>query len=263
MRHTIYEKVISAVSKYKKNKIVSTLTQDGKLTLEEFVIAGDSLISICPNWSWATADASKRIKGLPDDKQFLINRGVVCEMRAQDLCNELGDEIDIGDGWCQACERQIEEAVDLDSSDDVVDIDDIDIDGIEAESDSACNEAESNENVRTYNISIVYDKYFNVPRVFLTGVNAAGQPLSKEEMEQDISCEHVGQTVTFEDHHMINMKCLSIHPCKHAHVMKGLIDRTANPEEFCAPLYFFTFLKFIHTVIPTIDISTPTIELNN
>ena len=263
MKHTIYEKMMSVVSQYKSTKHESTLVQDGELTPEEFVIAGDSLISVCPNWSWAPADPSKKISILPDDKQFLINRGVVCRNRASDLYKEVDNEVELEDGWVQAGEKSNEEVVDLDDDNDVVDLDDIDLDEVEPDAEVNGDNSENDPNSRTYNVYIVYDRYYNVPHVFLSGVNSKGQQLTEKEMYEDISADHVEKTVTFEDHHMLNMKCLSIHPCKHSHVMKGLIDRSDEPKSFCAPLYFFTFLKFIHTVIPTIDISTPTIELNH
>ncbi|KAH0788557.1 hypothetical protein GPJ56_007522 [Histomonas meleagridis] len=238
----------------------STLLKDGKLTPEEFVVAGDSLISVCPNWSWSSAEPSKCVDYLPKGKQFLINRRVICQSRAADFSKVMAVETELPDldGWVQSGEAAKEEVVDLDD-DEVIDLDELDVDSIEPDEPAA----EPTVDFRTYDVSIVYDKYYSVPHVFLFGVDSKGQQLKLEDMYQDISADHAEKTVTYEKHPFYDMKCLSIHPCRHASVMIGLIERSEHPETFCAPLYFFTFLKFIHTVIPTIDISTPTIEINS
>ena len=74
--------------------------QEGKLTTEEFVIAGDALIEKCPTWSWETGKNLN--KSLPDDKQFLIIREVPCKIRAKDLVDEEKnhiEETEDDDGW--------------------------------------------------------------------------------------------------------------------------------------------------------------------
>lgn len=43
-------------------------------------------------------------------------------------------------------------------------------------------------------------------------------------MFQDISAEHAGKTITMEIHPHLGVTMTSIHPCKHAPVMKKMID---------------------------------------
>ncbi|KAH0795557.1 autophagocytosis associated protein [Histomonas meleagridis] len=255
MKHALYEKFMNIVTPYLKVQHSSTLLKDGKITPEEFVIAGDSLISVCPNWSWSSAESSKCVDYLPKDKQFLINRRIISQLRATDFNKLTTFETDLPEGWIQCGEPAKE--VDLEDDDQVIDLDEIDIDSIEQEEPIV----EPTVDFRTYDISIVYDKYYSVPHIYMFGVDSIGQQLTLEEMYQDISAEHAEKTVTLEKHPFYDMKCLSIHPCHHATVMMDFIERLENPEKFCAPLYFFLFLKFIHTVIPTIDVSTPTIEI--
>ncbi|ONM63122.1 Autophagy-related protein 3 [Zea mays] len=108
---------------------------------------------------------------------------------------------------------------------------------------------------RTYDVSITYDKYYQTPRVWLTGYDESRMPLMPELVFEDISQDHARKTVTIEDHpHLLAGKHASVHPCKHAAVMKKIIDVPMSggvePE---VDKYLFIFLKFIATVIPTIE----------
>lgn len=111
---------------------------------------------------------------------------------------------------------------------------------------------------RTYDLSIVYDKYYRTPRVYLFGYDEHRQPLTPEQIMEDISADHANKTVTVETHPFLGVPMLSIHPCKHAHVMKRIIEQMAEREEgkgtpVDVKQYMFIFLKFISSVIPTIE----------
>ncbi|XWS32399.1 hypothetical protein CRYUN_Cryun23aG0156200 [Craigia yunnanensis] len=62
------------------------------------------------------------------------------------------------------------------------------------------------------------------------------------------------KTVTIEDHPHLPGKYASVHPCRHGAVMKKIIDvlmsRRVEPE---VDKYLFLFLKFVASVIPTIE----------
>lgn len=108
---------------------------------------------------------------------------------------------------------------------------------------------------RTYDVSITYDKYYQTPRIWLTGYDESRMPLKPELIFEDISQDHARKTVTIEDHpHLLAGKHASVHPCKHAAVMKKIVDvlmsRGVQPE---VDKYLFIFLKFIASVIPTIE----------
>jgi len=149
---------------------------------------------------------------------------------------------------------------------------------------------------RTYDLSIVYDRYYQTPRVYLFGYDEHRQPLTPEQIMEDISHDHANKTVTVESHPHLGLPHASIHPCKHASVMKKIIDQLADAEKdngtstnssggtgpsamipsssssstsanlksLTAPgettkrvirvdQYLFLFLKFISSVIPTIE----------
>jgi len=78
--------------------------------------------------------------------------------------------------------------------------------------------------VRKYDLSITYDFYTQTPRLWLTGYNEDGQPLTRDEIFEDIAADYAKKTVTIEAHPHSGVKQASIHPCNHAKVMKTIID---------------------------------------
>lgn len=107
---------------------------------------------------------------------------------------------------------------------------------------------------RTYDCSITYDKYYQTPRLWLFGYDEAGKPLKPDEVYEDVLSEYVSKTVTVDPHPLTGTPTVSIHPCKHAQVMKGVvrgwIDRGITPRH---DLALFAFLKFMNGVVPTIN----------
>ncbi|PKA61102.1 Autophagy-related protein 3 [Apostasia shenzhenica] len=107
---------------------------------------------------------------------------------------------------------------------------------------------------RTYDVSITYDKYYQTPRVWLTGYDESRMPLKPGLVLEDVSQDHAHKTVTIEDHPHLPGKHASVHPCRHGAVMKKIIDvlmsRGVEPE---VDKYLFLFLKFMASVIPTIE----------
>uniref|UniRef100_A0A8C0ZFE7 Ubiquitin-like-conjugating enzyme ATG3 n=1 Tax=Cyanistes caeruleus TaxID=156563 RepID=A0A8C0ZFE7_CYACU len=81
------------------------------------------------------------------------------------------------------------------------------------------------------------------------------QPLTVEHMYEDISQDHVKKTVTIENHpHLPPPPMCSVHPCRHAEVMKKIIETVAEGGgELGVHMYLLIFLKFVQAVIPTIE----------
>jgi ubiquitin-like-conjugating enzyme ATG3 len=97
--------------------------------------------------------------------------------------------------------------------------------------------------VRTYDVMITYDKYYQTPRVWLLGYDEVrfvilsrsryssdviiknGTPLTTPQIFQDVSASHAWKTVTIEPFPHSNMQAASVHPCRHASVMKKVIER--------------------------------------
>jgi ubiquitin-like-conjugating enzyme ATG3 len=119
---------------------------------------------------------------------------------------------------------------------------------------------------RTYDLSITYDKYYQTPRVWLFGYDEKSRPLSADEMFEDIMQDYANRTVTMEPHpHRQSLVHASVHPCQHGAVMKRIVanmrDQAGDASEIRSDQYLFLFLKFIQSVIPTIDYDH-TIEVN-
>lgn len=85
---------------------------------------------------------------------------------------------------------------------------------------------------RTYDISITYDKFYQTPRVFLFGYDEQGKPLKAEQILEDIYADYSLKTVTMLDHPHLNAQHCSIHPCRHAEVMKKMIDRLGSDGKY-------------------------------
>jgi len=73
----------------------------------------------------------------------------------------------------------------------------------------------------------MYSLAYRTPRIYLSGYLPNGQPLPPHLMMEDIVGDYKDKTVTLEDFPFFanNVKMASVHPCKHAPVMKTLLDR--------------------------------------
>lgn len=87
--------------------------------------------------------------------------------------------------------------------------------------------SENSSGRRTYSLYIQYSPYYRVPRLWLSGYSPKGEPLLPQMMMDDIVGDYKDKTVTLEDFPFFAspVKMASIHPCKHASVMKTLLDR--------------------------------------
>ncbi len=123
--------------------------------------------------------------------------------------------------------------------------------------------------VRTYDLSITYDKYYQTPRVWMIGYASSdsSQPLTGTQMFEDVMSDYANRTVTIDPHPHIAGPHASIHPCQHGAVMKTIVRNLiknagsgsgsgGEEEEQAKPpsveMYLFIFLKFVSSIIPTI-----------
>ncbi|KAF2085208.1 hypothetical protein K490DRAFT_47155 [Saccharata proteae CBS 121410] len=237
----------------------STFRQTGQITPEEFVAAGDFLVYKFPSWSWSDASSpAKRVSYLPAGKQFLVTRGVPCHRRLDDnFAGEAGDEGTVvgdgfaggeggegDDGWLRTGGGKMEM-----SHDGTIDVQTVDergevskVEEVEEEIPDMEDEEDDEEAiirdhkaggdgtkppVRTYNLYIMYTPYYRTPRLYLSGYLIQSEPLPPHLMMEDIVGDYKDKTVTLEDFPFLDsgVKMASVHPCKHASVMKVLLDR--------------------------------------
>jgi len=256
----------------------SRFFEAGVLTPEEFVQAGDFLVSKCPTWSWCEGVKEKKRNYLPDNKQYLITKNVPCIKRAKDMeyTNDEMERIVEGEWietYYQMKKQNIDQVEEIDSemkkltvnqSNNEQEIEDLeDLDELE--------EAMGNDNfeivedpneltednilkTRTYNISITYDKGYQTPRIWLFGFDENHIPLTPDQIFEDISEDHAKKTVTIEAHPHENFSLATIHPCRHANVTKKLVDSMIKTGHEIRPdMALLIFLKFMSSVLPTIN----------
>lgn len=269
----------------------SSQFENGVLTPEQFVISGNRLISNSGCWTWGyNKDEYGHKNYLPATQQFLISRGVSCEKRVSEIEKtstleniimdtngwsniliESGTGInseandDISDGTLKSKNlvdelieelqeekrenRKLYSKTETEIEDETVEVDEMN--GFE---DLTIEQDEFSVNnfvsCRRYDISITYDNYYRTPRVWLQGRNEFGTPMNHHEIYEDIMSEYKNRTVTLERHPYFKGGLhVSIHPCKHAETMKTFIKMSGlRPED-----YMFTFLKFIQSIVPTIN----------
>ena len=273
----------------KESKFVET----GVLTPDEFVAAGDHLVHHCPSWKWVTGEEGSIKDYLPKEKQFLITRNVPCYKRCRQMEYQSEHEkvLEVEDGneaWVDThyyADKVTEKVSEMslgdekgkadkavegedDSDQEAVDMEDfIDKGMLEAEaSDSAATVDVQKEKekctaggeivpTRTYDLNITYDKYYQTPRLWLFGYDEDKKNLTVDEMYEDFSADHANKTITMETHpHLSGAPQASVHPCKHAQVMKKLIDQIMEGgKELGVHMYLIVFLKFVQAIIPTIE----------
>ncbi|CAI9762346.1 unnamed protein product [Fraxinus pennsylvanica] len=297
----IHDAFKGTVERITSPRTVSAFKEKGVLSINEFIVAGDNLVSKCPTWSWESGEPSKRKSYLPQDKQFLITRNVPCLRRAASVEEEYeaaGGEVlldnEDNDGWLathgkpkdtksdedenlpsmetleiskrntiqpissyfggeEEKEEEIPDMTEFEDADNVVENDDP---AILPTTYLMAHEPDDDNilRTRTYDVSITYDKYYQTPRVWLTGYDESRMLLQPELVLEDVSQDHARKTVTIEDHPHLPGKHASVHPCRHGAVMKKIIDvlmsRGVEPE---VDKYLFLFLKFVASVIPTIE----------
>ena len=109
---------------------------------------------------------------------------------------------------------------------------------------------------RTYDLHIVYNKYYQTPHLFLIGYDKDENRklLSVEEMFEDVSQDNAKKTVTMEQHPHLGPMMLAVHPCRHSDLMKKFIQiAEEGGNELSVHSYLIIFLKFVQSVIPTIN----------
>ncbi|KAL4753032.1 autophagocytosis associated protein [Aspergillus terricola var. indicus] len=239
----------------------STFRTTGQITPEEFVLAGDYLVYKFPSWSWGDASSpSKRVSYLPPGKQFLVTRGVPCHRRLNENFAgdaHLDDEVvrdflsggaedsdghgDDNDGWLRTggggkrhestirdvrtVDESGKEEAEMEEEEDIPDMEDDDDE--EAIIREPAGTSNTTQPTRTYNLYITYSNFYRTPRLYLSGYLSPSEPLPPRLMMEDIVGDYKDKTVTLEDFPWFDgsIQMASVHPCRHASVMKTLLDR--------------------------------------
>ena len=293
--HKLFKGYQDIVSKVKPTLKESKFYQEGILTPEEFIEAGDFLTQKCPTWKWMSAKESLYNKALPKDKQYLKTT-VPSYRRAKDyLDSNLTKEKVVEGDWVDADlenktskENKKPVSLDLDADEEkekkkeiVVaggddDDDDFKIEGedeapkkedkkdddfeiVDDDEDEKKKEKEKEGNAgvvktRTYDVTVTYDFYYCVPRMWLMGYNENGNPLTDEEMKEDVMPEYRNKTCTIEPQTCTGLRNISVHPCRHSLLLKKMIQDFQNSgKKLEVHMSILLFLKFLQSVVPTVQ----------
>ena len=262
-----YQDVVSYISPTLKQ---SKFYTEGILTPEEFILSGDYLVEKCPTWKWCSAKENLYNSALPKDKQYLVTT-VKSDSRAGDfLKNNEITEVQLEDDWVEENvkisnkeeqpkkEINLNDNLNLDNPDnlkvqnkiekkenEVKEIDDFEI---------IDNDTDENTKMRTYDVSVTYDFYYCVPRMWLVGYDYKGRPLTANEMKEDIMPEYRNKTVTIEPQTCTGIKNISVHPCRHSQLIKKMInDFQSSGRKMEIHMTILLFLKFLQSVVPTVQ----------
>lgn len=239
----------------------SNFSKTGEISPDEFVKAGDYLVYKFPTWQWGSCPEKLRKSFLPPDKQFLITKHVPSYQRVatylgvdkeEEDDEELHQDDDVlGDEWVKSArintstnnkdntisghsnhnndheiipdEQDIDELID-----DTVEDNLEDEEGEEEDDEFQEIESNSNDQLRKYDLYITYSTSYRVPKLYLVGFNSNGIPLLPNQMFEDISNDYRDKTATIENLPVTyNTTSISIHPCKHSHVMKVLMKHAS------------------------------------
>ena len=238
----------------------SRFHEEGQLTPEEFERSGDYLTRLSPTWSWHRGSPLYTKSYLPLAKQYLVMSDANCHCRVRDL-DVSGD----GDDPYDLDTATATVVVPLPHKDHIsyADMEEEDYSEMISFMDpslivrdlSAPATIPTTAKTRRYEITIAYDNAYRTPRVYLRGFQSdTGRPLSTDEMMEDVMQDYVAKTATIEAHPHSGEAYLSIHPCRHAHTMRRLVENMiAGGDIPPVELYLFIFLKFISSMIPTMD----------
>lgn len=225
-------------------------------------------MSKCPSWKWFKAADGMTNPNLPEDKQYLKTTGVLSYMRADDFLGSKNvTEFEDENGWTKIGgdvevkkSESKEEKKKSSEEDDDDDDDDGEIHIVGAEDGKVGGKAPA----RSYDISVTYDFYYCVPRMWIMGYSPEGKILTEAKLREDVMKEYRNQTVTVETHPYTGEKNISVHPCKHSLILKKLIDGAQRVgKKLEIELCIILFLKFLQSVIPTIEYDfTMEVDLN-
>ena len=249
LKKSLYEGYKAAAEMVIPDLQDSNFLQTGMLTKEEFTLSGNMLIKNDPSWEWVR------------EGECLIKKHILCNkiQLEEDLNAE--EDINVYNLKNDQIDNTIEKPsnIETNQSKSMYEDDDF-LAGFEDDElltdDISTVPNEYNDKNHYYNVSITYDKYYRTPRIWFEGMNAYNEYLSQEEIYSDFMIEYIKVSLTLEQHPILNLNCVSVHPCKHAFAMQKMFAfelEKKEPSEIKIEHYLVHFLKFASCVIPQLE----------
>ena len=199
----------------------ATLVGRGQLTPTEFCAAGDALVAASPAWRWRTSDSPTL--ALPLSKQFLCITNL---------------PVDAADAAPAAAAAARDDFVDVGA----------------ALRDPLAVPAHAGG---AFDASITLDGDYRTPRLWLAGVDAAGRALSAAALLGVVARDMAGGTATVEAQHPHARDVgpvLALHPCRHAAMMRALLERCETDAERIE-VYLTLFVRGVSGAL-TVEVDT-------
>ncbi|UYV75814.1 ATG3 [Cordylochernes scorpioides] len=233
---------LSAATKFTPVLKESKFLEEGVMTPEEFVTAGDHLVHLYPYWSWESAVYPENY--LPKNRQVLCCKGLPTRKESERPIHVVEE-----DGMTIITEEEEEE------EDAETYLEQLENLGEETYLEQLEEMLESNVvRTRTYDLYITYDKYYQVGRLWFRGWDENHQALSFDQMLADVSDKHARKTVTLEKCKELGIHMPTVHPCRQTNVIKQTIDENKKSLKIFRVEETFPFLlKLFHNAIPNIN----------
>ena len=176
----------------------SVFKKDGRLTPLEFTQAGDRLILASKMWQWQTSTPKGKLEATLDPKKQFLKATTISKSRMQDEQNEISktcfveDFLIVGNAEQKKPEDFQEPVSVVDNSvpKKIRDFNDDESDEeISKEKDDNKQNKLVDEQRRTYEVHITYDRHYLTPRFWLSGVDYKNTPLTKEQIMKEVMNE--------------------------------------------------------------------------
>lgn len=241
----------------------SVFLEDGRLTPQEFTDACDRLILASKMWAWQSASKGGFQEPVLDPKKQYLKATTVSRCRLSDDTSDIHTLKDDGEWQVLGTDKPVDpekfekeekkplpakakEARDWNDSEDDDEI---------TEVKTTDKPGEVEDPKRIYEVHITYDRHYLTPRLWLTGVDSKNRPLTQDQIMEEVMKEYRDKTVTYDKQPHTGEYMINIHPCKHANVLKSFAEQAmSNGNEVRPDQSLFLFLKFISSVMPTVEI---------
>ena len=226
---------------------VSQWEDHAKLTANEFVCAGDYLISNDPTWKWAATmmkgdNNTYEVDYLPSSKQYIYNESLNSSI--------IVSNSNINNQWCLTEAEEIIGNKEESSTDEW----EVITKSINKKNDHIiCNNALTKD-FDNLIISITYDRYYRCPRMFIEKLMNNTNPIHQGNIHRVMQLikapiEYVNESMTFECHPFHGRMVIAVHPCLSCDAIKYVINNMKEKPK--VHLALVLFLKSLNNILPS------------
>jgi ubiquitin-like-conjugating enzyme ATG3 len=253
LKKTLYEGYKAAAEMVIPDLKNSNFLETGMLTKEEFALSCDKLIQTDPSWTWMKYGEcliKKRIlcNKIQLEQDINVDTDInVYNLKNDTLKNELNNdnkELNISDEANDSDTESDDFLANFENSD------------LVAQDEATLKVDYTANKEHYYNVSITYDQYYRTPRIWFEGTDSFGHMLEQDDIYSDFMVEYIKVSLTLEKHPILNLNCISVHPCKHAFAMQKMFAfelEKKDVSEVKIEDYIVHFLKFASCVIPQLE----------